>query len=107
MHSISYTIKSTLFQSLRRALVMTVCTLINLNATFKVSNKFFLFVALNWLLVTLSVLGKMFVAGAFDVLYIFSAELFPTVVRNAGMGTCSACARAGSMLSPYIAQLVM
>lgn len=61
--------------------------------------------SLNWLLVTLSVLGKMFVSGAFDVLYILSSELFPTVVRNVGMGTCSACARAGSMLSPYIAQL--
>ena len=49
----------------------------------------------------------MFVAGAFDVLYILSSELFPTVVRNVGLGTCSACARAGSMLSPYIAQLVI
>ena len=62
--------------------------------------------ALQWLLVTLSVLGKMFVAGALEVLYILSSELFPTVVRNVGMGTSSACARAGSMLSPYIAQLV-
>lgn len=48
----------------------------------------------------------MFISGAFEVLYIFSSELFPTVVRNTGMGTSSACARAGSMLSPYIAQLV-
>ena len=66
----------------------------------------FPFAALHWLLVTLSVLGKMFVAGAFEVLYILSGELFPTVVRNVGLGTSSAWARAGSMLSPYIAKLV-
>ena len=54
----------------------------------------------------LSIIGKMFVSGAFEVIYVLSSELFPTVVRNAGMGTSSACARAGSMLAPYIAQLV-
>ena len=46
------------------------------------------------------------VTGGFEVLYILSSELFPTVVRNVGMGTSSAWARAGSMLAPYIAQLV-
>ena len=45
-------------------------------------------------------------SGGFEVIYILSSELFPTVVRNVGMGTSSACARAGSMLAPYIAQLV-
>ena len=61
--------------------------------------------SLHWLLVLLSILGKMFVSGAFEVLYIISTELYPTIVRNVGMGTSSACARAGSMLSPYIANL--
>ena len=61
--------------------------------------------SLHWLLVMLSILGKMFVSGAFEVLYILSTELYPTVVRNVGLGTSSACARAGSMLSPYIANM--
>ena len=61
--------------------------------------------SLHWLLVLLSILGKMFVSGAFEVLYIISTELYPTVVRNVGMGTSSACARVGSMLSPYLANL--
>ena len=59
-----------------------------------------------WLQVTLSVVGKMCVSSGFEVIYILSTELFPTVVRNVGLGTSSACARAGSMVSPYIAQLV-
>ena len=62
--------------------------------------------ALHWLLVASSITGKMMVTGGFEVMYILSSELFPTVVRNVGMGASSACARAGSMLAPYIAQLV-
>ena len=62
--------------------------------------------ALHWLLIVSSILGKMCMTGGFEVLYILSSELYPTVVRNVGMGTSSACARAGSMLAPYIAQLV-
>ena len=37
--------------------------------------------------------------------YIFSAELFPTVVRNVGMGTSSLCARIGGIICPYINML--
>lgn len=61
--------------------------------------------SLHWLLIVSSILGKMCMTGGFEVLYILSSELYPTVVRNVGMGTSSACARAGSMLAPYIAQL--
>ncbi|XP_048771493.2 organic cation transporter protein-like [Ostrea edulis] len=52
---------------------------------------------------TLAILGKIGSAGAFGVVYVFSAELFPTVVRNAGMGACSCVARVGGMLAPYVA----
>ena len=62
--------------------------------------------ALHWLVVTLAVLGKMGMTGGFETLYVLSSELYPTVVRNVGMGTSSAFARAGSMLAPYIAQSV-
>ena len=50
--------------------------------------------------------GKLGAAAAFAVIYVFSAELYPTVVRNAGMGASSCCARIGGMMAPYIADLV-
>ena len=50
--------------------------------------------------------GKLGVAAAFGVIYVFSAELYPTIVRNAGMGASSCCARIGGMVAPYIADLV-
>lgn len=56
--------------------------------------------------VILAMLGKIGAAAAFAVIYVWSAELYPTVVRNAGMGASSSCARVGGMVSPYIADLV-
>ena len=38
--------------------------------------------------------------GAFNVIYVQTAELFPTAVRTTAFGLCSASARIGSMLAP-------
>lgn len=56
--------------------------------------------------VTLAMVGKVGIAAAFAVIYVWSAEIYPTVVRNAGMGASSAFARIGGMISPYIADIV-
>lgn len=56
--------------------------------------------------VVLAMVGKLGAAAAFAIIYVYSAELYPTVVRNAGMGASSCCARIGGMLAPYIADLV-
>lgn len=59
---------------------------------------------LHWLLIACSVMGQFCVTGGWETLYVWSAELYPTVVRNVGMGTSSAFARVGSMIAPYIAK---
>ena len=56
--------------------------------------------------IVLAMLGKLGAAAAFAIIYVYSAELFPTIVRNAGLGASSCCARIGGMLAPYIADLV-
>ena len=53
-----------------------------------------------------AMLGKLCISGSFAVIYVFSAELFPTVVRNLGVGSGSMCARVGSLTSPFIMMLV-
>lgn len=53
---------------------------------------------------TLALIGKAMSAGAFGILYIFTAEINPTVVRNAVVGFCSMAARVGSMIAPYVAK---
>ena len=57
------------------------------------------------LLVTFSMLGKLAITSSYGTVYIFSTELFPTVVRNIAMGTASLSARIGGILCPYINML--
>lgn len=51
-------------------------------------------------------IGKMCIATAFAVAYNYSAEIFPTVVRNAGIGFAGMCAMIGSIAAPQIHLLV-
>ncbi|XP_036963976.1 solute carrier family 22 member 7-like isoform X3 [Acanthopagrus latus] len=47
-------------------------------------------------------LGKMLAEAAFTALYLYTTELYPTVMRQNGMGYCSFLARIGVALSPLI-----
>ena len=46
--------------------------------------------------------GKFGGAAAFILLYVYTIELFPTVVRNAALGANSSAARLGAVLAPLI-----
>lgn len=61
---------------------------------------------LQWLTILFALIGKAGSSAAFGVVFIFTGEMLPTVVRNAAMGSCSCAARVGSMLAPYIAKSV-
>ncbi|XP_069501071.1 solute carrier family 22 member 20-like [Ambystoma mexicanum] len=50
----------------------------------------------------LSVLGKGSLAAAFTCAYLYSGELYPTEIRQTGMGFVSMNARAGSMVAPLV-----
>lgn len=55
--------------------------------------------------VILSSLGIIGMSISFPTVYLFAGELFPTVVRNIGIGTASTVARIGSMVAPFVAGL--
>ncbi|XP_066150435.1 organic cation transporter protein-like [Euwallacea fornicatus] len=59
-----------------------------------------------WVKSTLSTAGMFGLALSFPTVYIYSGELFPTMVRNIGVGTSSMCARLGSMVAPFVTSLV-
>ena len=46
--------------------------------------------------------GKFLITASFAMVYQYAAEVFPTVVRNAGLGSCSAFSRIGSILAPFV-----
>uniref|UniRef100_A0A6Q2X1T7 Solute carrier family 22 member 6 n=1 Tax=Esox lucius TaxID=8010 RepID=A0A6Q2X1T7_ESOLU len=50
----------------------------------------------------LAVVGKGCLAASFNCCYLYSGELFPTVVRQNGMGWVSMMARVGAMVAPMV-----
>lgn len=52
-----------------------------------------------------AVMAKMCVAASFLIIYVFSSEIYPTVVRNVGLGTSSTCARTGIIIVPFLKEL--
>ncbi|CAB1422556.1 unnamed protein product [Pleuronectes platessa] len=50
----------------------------------------------------LAVLGKFAATASFSIIFVYAAELYPTVVRQNGVGLNSMCARVGGILAPLI-----
>ncbi|XP_071108387.1 organic cation transporter protein-like [Haliotis cracherodii] len=48
-----------------------------------------------------SCIGMFGASGAWGTSFFFTPEMFPTNLRNFGLGTSSACARLGGMLAPF------
>jgi MFS family permease len=44
---------------------------------------------------------KFFASASYAIIYIYANELFPTNVRNTGMGICSMVARIGAIIGTY------
>lgn len=47
------------------------------------------------------------ISGASQILYVYTAEVYPTEVRGLGLGIAAAVGSGGSVIMPYIAQVRM
>ncbi|KAG7167690.1 Organic cation transporter protein-like 24, partial [Homarus americanus] len=54
------------------------------------------------LMMTLALLGKMFISAAFQIIYVYSNEVFPTEVRVQGVETGSAVGQVAAIIVPFI-----
>ncbi|XP_074650760.1 organic cation transporter protein-like [Tubulanus polymorphus] len=57
--------------------------------------------SLNWLSIIFTMIGKFGITCSFGTIFLYAGEIFPTNVRNTGMGMCSVAARIGGMLAPF------
>ncbi|MED6272708.1 hypothetical protein CHARACLAT_033187 [Characodon lateralis] len=55
--------------------------------------------------ITFEMMGKFSVSTVFAVVYAYTAELYPTVLRNTAVGACSTASRIGSIIAPYFIYL--
>ncbi|KAI4894718.1 hypothetical protein NFI96_017701 [Prochilodus magdalenae] len=50
----------------------------------------------------LAMIGKFGITASLSIVYVYSAEVFPTVIRQSGIGMSSMCARVGGVIAPII-----
>lgn len=56
----------------------------------------------NVVVIILAMFGKFAITVSYAIIYMFSAEVFPTTVRSASYGFSSTCGRLGAMLAPFM-----
>ncbi|CAK8678242.1 unnamed protein product [Clavelina lepadiformis] len=55
-----------------------------------------------WFTITSTMLGKLLISGSLANLYIFTGELFPTLLRTQALGGCTFLARIAGILAPFM-----
>ena len=50
----------------------------------------------------LAQIGRFSITGSFSMVFVYAVEIYPTVVRNVGLGSSSVWARVGGVIAPYI-----
>uniref|UniRef100_A0A336KAG2 CSON004020 protein n=1 Tax=Culicoides sonorensis TaxID=179676 RepID=A0A336KAG2_CULSO len=55
-----------------------------------------------WLTIILFLIGKMGITSSFGVIYVYSAEMLPTLIRSGGVGSMSTFARLGALIAPFV-----
>ncbi|XP_022237076.1 organic cation transporter protein-like [Limulus polyphemus] len=58
-----------------------------------------------WLRVTVAMIGKFCITASFAIVYVFTAEIFPTIIRNIGVGLSSTFGRIGSIVAPFVKEI--
>ena len=64
------------------------------------------YTGMNIIQLLLFLMGKFGITISFAVVFVFTAELFPTELRHSMLGTCAMLGRIGSVIAPQTPLLV-
>ena len=69
----------------------------------------FIFIPHNqpWMINIITFLARMFISSQFSLMYLYTMEVYPTVIRAIAVGSASSMARIGAMITPYLAQVLI
>jgi OCT family organic cation transporter-like MFS transporter 4/5 len=60
----------------------------------------------SWMITVLALIGKFSISFTYNGIYIITAEIYPTVIRNSCVSTCQTFSRFGAVISPQIQLIV-
>ena len=60
-----------------------------------------------WMINIVTFIARMFINSQFSLIYLYTMEVYPTVIRAIAVGSASAMARIGAMITPYLAQVLI
>lgn len=58
------------------------------------------------LVVLFAMMGRFGITAVYSIVTLYTAELFPTTIRNSALGTCSTMAHVGSISAPYVVDIL-
>ena len=61
----------------------------------------------SWMVNLVTFLARMFISAQFSLMYLYTMEVYPTVIRAVAVGCASSMARIGAMITPYLAQVLI
>jgi MFS family permease len=60
-----------------------------------------------WIINAITFTARMFISSQFSLLYLYTMEVYPTVIRAIAVGCASSMARIGAMITPFLAQVLI
>ena len=81
--------------------------LINFSCASICFSLFFISYTNPWMINAITFTARMFINSQFSLLYLYTMEVYPTVIRAMAVGSASSMARIGAMITPYLAQVLI
>ncbi|CAF2261310.1 unnamed protein product [Rotaria magnacalcarata] len=60
-----------------------------------------------WVINAITFSARMFISSQFSLMYLYTMEVYPTVIRAIAVGCASSMSRIGAMITPFLAQVLI